>query len=114
LIPYARGEAPVFFRAELRTEILDALKLAEELELKAVVVGGGEAWKVTEALLDAEVPVILAGSLRLPGEATEPYDAPYANAAKLHEAEIPFALRAGSSTDAVTSARNLPFEAAVA
>ena len=46
LVPYARGEKPVIFHAERRNEILDALALAKELKLKAVISGGAEAWKV--------------------------------------------------------------------
>ena len=32
--------------ANHRTEILDALAIAKELKLKAVISGGSEAWKV--------------------------------------------------------------------
>ena len=56
LVPYAKGEKPVIFRAEHRNEILDALKIAEELKLKAVISGGADAWKVAEALKAANVP----------------------------------------------------------
>ena len=76
----------MIFRAENRTEILDALKVAADLKLKAVISGGAEAWKVADALKAAKVPVLVGGTLRLPTEATDPYDAAYANPARLHEA----------------------------
>src|SRR5947209_14854941 len=44
MVPYARGEKPVVFRANRRIEILDALALAKDLKLKAIVSGGEEAW----------------------------------------------------------------------
>ncbi len=116
LAPFAKGEKPVIFRAEHRNEILDALKLAEELKLKAIVSGGADAWKVADALKAAKVPVLLAGTLHLPNERTDPYDAPYANPARLHEAGVTFAIRSGGrgpETQA-TAGRNLPYEAAVA
>ncbi len=113
LAPYARGEKPVIFRAENRTEILDALKLGADLKLKAVISGGAEAWKVADALKAANVPVLVGGTLRLPTEATDPYDSAYANPARLHEAGVSFALKSGGS-DVGTASRNLPYDAAMA
>lgn len=113
LAPFAKGEKPVIFVAERRMEILDALKLADEMKVKAIISGGAEAWKVADELKAAKVPVLLAGALRVPLDRTDHYDAPYANAAKLHAAGIPFAIRSiGQGPDAATSSRNLPFEAA--
>jgi imidazolonepropionase-like amidohydrolase len=115
LVPYARGEKPVIFRADRTIEILDALKLAAELKLKAIISGGAEAWKVADRLKAARVPVLVAGTLRLPNEVADPYDAPYANPARLHEAGVTFAIRSiGQGPDQATSARNLPYEAATA
>ncbi len=114
MLPYARGEKPVVFRADGQVEILDALEMAEELELKAIISGGAEAWKVAGALRRADVPVLLNGTLRLPSERVDPYDAPYSNPSRLHEAGVRFAIRSSGSSNAVTNARNQPFEAAVA
>ena len=103
------------FRAEGRGEILDALKLASDLKLRAIIAGGGEAWKVADALKAAKVPVLIGGTLRVPEAATDPYDAFYANPARLHEAGILFAIKSGSGgSDAATAPRNLPYEAATA
>ncbi|MEJ7639546.1 MAG: amidohydrolase family protein, partial [Singulisphaera sp.] len=116
LAPYAKGEKPVIFRADGRNEILDALKIAEELKLKAILSGGADAWKVADALKAAKVPVLIGGTLHLPTERTDPYDAPYINPARLHEAGVTFAIRSGGrgpETQA-TAGRNLPYEAAVA
>ncbi len=115
LAPYARGEKPVVFRAERAVEILDALAIARDLELKAILSGGMEAWKVAEAIKDADVPVIIGGTLRLPLDRADPYDAPFANPARLAAAGVTFAIRsAGLPVSQVTSGRNLPFEAGVA
>ncbi len=114
LVPYAKGEKPVIFVAESAEEILDALELAETLKLKAILSGGREAWKVIDELKAAKVPVILAGSLRLPASSTALYDSSYTTAARLSEAGIPFAIRSGGrGPDQATSARNLPYEAAM-
>jgi imidazolonepropionase-like amidohydrolase len=116
LLPYARGEKPVLLHADQPVEILDALDLARELKLKAVISGGSEAWKVADAIKKADVPVLIAGTLNLPRHAYDPYDSPYMNPAKLHAAGITFAIhsRSGGSGGGETAARNLPFEAATA
>jgi imidazolonepropionase-like amidohydrolase len=115
LVPYAKGERPVIFRAERAREILDAIELAKDLELRAVVSGGAEAWKVADALKKADVPVIVSGTLRLPLEGTDPYDSAYDLPAELHEAGVRFAIRSGGQgPDQATAARNLPYEAATA
>ena len=115
LEPYALGQKPVVFHAEHRNEILDALKIAREFKLKPIISGGRDAWKVTDALKEARASVLLAGTLRLPGEPNDPYDAPYANPARLLEAGIPFAIRSkDTGPDLATSPRNLPYEAATA
>lgn len=115
LAPFARGEKPVIFRADRRVEILDALSIAEDLKLKAIITGGADAWKVADRLKALKVPVLIGGTLRIPVEPTDPYDAPYANPARLFEAGVPFAIRSGGlGTDQATAGRNLPYEAAMA
>ena len=115
LVPYAKGEKPVIFHAEHRTEILDALKIADELKLKAIISGGADAWKVADALKAANVPVLVGGTLQLPTEPTDPYDAPYANPARLFEAGVTFAIRSkDGGPEQATAPRNLPYEAATA
>jgi imidazolonepropionase-like amidohydrolase len=115
MVPYARGEKPVILHAENSVEILDALELARGLKLQAVISGAAEAWKVTEALKQAKVPVLLGGALHLPRQDHDPYDAAYASAARLHAAGIAFAIRsAGGGPATATAARNLPYEAATA
>ena len=97
LLPYARGEKPVILHADQPVEILDALDLARELKLKAVISGGAEAWKVADAIKKAGVPVLIAGTLNLPRHPYDPYDSAYTNPAKLHAAGVtardPFPVR---------------------
>ena len=71
LVPYVRGEKPVIIQANRKQEILDALKLADELKLKVILSGGIDAWKVADELKKRQVPVIVgpdhdhaAGELR--------------------------------------------------
>ncbi|MGL4550982.1 MAG: amidohydrolase family protein, partial [Gemmataceae bacterium] len=110
LAPYARGEKPVVVQASRREEIVEALKLADDLKLKLIISGGLDAWKVADELKKRDVPVILGPVLSLPSEQGDPFDAPFTCAAKLHEAGVRFCLR--STGDSNT--RNLPYQAAMA
>jgi imidazolonepropionase-like amidohydrolase len=110
LVPYARGQKPVIIEANHRQEILDTLKLADELKLKLIISGAIDAWKAIDELKKRDVPVILGPVLTMPQESHDPYDSPFACAAKLHEAGIKFCIRSAGSTNT----RNLPYEAAMA
>ena len=50
LVPYVRGEQPVIFRADREAEIRGAIKFAEEMKLKPIILGGNDAWKVAGLL----------------------------------------------------------------
>src|SRR5262249_34841763 len=96
-------------------EIRDAIRLAKDLKLKAAVTGGAEAWKVADELKTAKMPVLVSGTLHLPGSPTDPYDAPYSNPARLHAAGGTFAIRAiPRGPGLATASRNLPYEAVTA
>jgi imidazolonepropionase-like amidohydrolase len=110
LIPYAKGEKPVIITANRRADILEAIKLADELKLKMILSGGLDAWKVTDELKKRDIPVLLGPIMALPAEPHDPYDAPFTCAAKLHQAGVRFCIR----TPGGMNARNLPYEAAFA
>jgi len=112
LAPYALGQKPVTIQAQRKQEILDALKLADELKIKLILSGGIDAWKVTSELKKHDVPVLVGPILTMPEEAYDPYDAPYACPARLHEAGVRFCICIHSVANANT--RNLPYEAAMA
>jgi imidazolonepropionase-like amidohydrolase len=110
LVPYALGKKPVVIQAQRKSELLDALKLADELHLKVILSGATDSWKVADELKKRDVPVILGPIMTMPQETYDPYDAPFACAARLHEAGVKFCIRSGGGTNT----RNLPYEAAMA
>jgi imidazolonepropionase-like amidohydrolase len=110
LAPYVRGEKPVIIQANRKQEILDTLKLAEELKVKVIISGAIDSWKVADELKAKQVPVILGPVMTMPAETYDRYDAPFACAAKLHEAGVKFCFRSAGTTNT----RNLPYEAAMA
>ena len=111
LVPYVRGQQPVIFRADREAEIRGAIKFAEEMKLKPIILGGDDAWKVASLLKEKNVPVILTGIFGLPGREDDPYDVLYESAAKLQQAGVRFCI---SSGDPGAEARNLPMYAGMA
>jgi imidazolonepropionase-like amidohydrolase len=104
LVPYVRGEQPVIFRADREAEIRGALRFADEMKLKAIILGGNDASKVASLLKDKNVPVILTGIFSLPSREDDAYDSLYENAAKLQQAGVRFCISTG---DAGPEVRNL-------
>ena len=111
LVPVVRGERPVMFSAERELEIRAAVRFADEMHLRAVILGGGEAWKAASLLKERNVPVIVTSVLDLPPLEDDSYDLLYANPARLQQAGVRFCISSGSTSPAV---RNLPYHAGMA
>ena len=104
LVPYVRGAQPVIFRADREAEIRGALRFADEMKLKPIILGGNDAWKLVNLLKEKNVPVILTGIFSLPQREDDAYDSLYENAAKLQQAGVRFCISTG---DAGPEVRNL-------
>ncbi|HEX5603604.1 MAG TPA: amidohydrolase family protein [Pyrinomonadaceae bacterium] len=104
LVPYVRGEQPVIFRADREAEIRGAIRFAEEMKLKPIILGGNDAWKVASLLKEKNIPVILTGIFSLPSREDDDYDSLYENPAKLQQAGVRFCISTG---DAGPEVRNL-------
>jgi imidazolonepropionase-like amidohydrolase len=111
LVPYVRGEKPVIFSASRDVEIRAAVRFAEEMKLRPIILGGDDGWKVAGFLKEHNVPVILNSVLNLPSRPDDYYDSLYENAAKLQQAGVRFCISAGDSGAHV---RDLPFQAGMA
>ncbi|MET0624337.1 MAG: amidohydrolase family protein [Pyrinomonadaceae bacterium] len=111
LVAYARGERPVIFRAERDRDIRAAVRFAEEMKLKPVIIGGSEAWKAAQFLKERNVPVILDGVLNMPLREDDAYDSLFENASRLQAAGVRFCISTG---DAGAHVRDLPFHAGMA
>ncbi len=111
MLPVLRGEVPVWVVADEVKQILAAIEWAERENLKMVLVGGADAWRVTDLLKERDIPVIVTPVLRTPSRRDEAFDAPFTLPQKLHEAGVRFAISGGSSFG---NERNLPYHAAKA
>ena len=68
LIPVLERKLPVVMYADREREILRALELAREFNLRTIIAGGSEAGNLAEQLRERQVPVLL--SLNLPKRTT--------------------------------------------
>lgn len=110
MIPYMRGEASVFFRANSYKQIKEALRFAERYELRPVIFGGREAWKLANELADKRIDVILVRSMAYPSDKFEPWDSVYRNASVLHRSSVRFCF----ATRGASLAKQLGIEAGMA
>jgi len=110
LLPYAKGRKPVIIEAQRAPEISEALKFAEEMQLKVVLCGAVDGWKVADELKRRDVAVIVGPTMAMPQERDDPFDAAYANPVHLARAGVRFCIR----SEGGSNARNLPYQAAMA
>ncbi len=106
-----RQEIPMLITAQRATEIMSALRLADEFGLDLVLDGGAEAYLLIDEIRDAGVPVILHPTMVRAGGETE--NVTFETAARLREAGIPVALQSGFE-GYVPKTRVVLFEAALA
>lgn len=106
----ANGDLPMLINVNTERGIGDAIDFSERNDVRIIIAGGRDAWKVAEMLAARGVPVILGPTQSLPGSDDDPYDAPYAAPATLQAAGVEFAI----STFNASAARTLPYEAAQA
>jgi imidazolonepropionase-like amidohydrolase len=114
MLPVLRKDKPVLISANDLESIEDALDFAARHDLRMVLMGGLEAWRIAALLKARQVPVIVGGTHVLPLRRSDPVDAAYANPARLHAAGIAFAISGPGDSFAVANERNLPYHAATA
>lgn len=105
------GDVPALITAHRHTEILSALRLAEEFGFNLVLDGAAEAYMVLDEIQAAGIPVIVHPPMTRPGG--EAANAAFTTAARLHEAGVPFAFQSGYE-GYVPKTRVVLFEAAIA
>jgi imidazolonepropionase-like amidohydrolase len=106
LVPVARGERPLVATVNRASDIEAALRLAHDYNLRLVLAGAAEGWRVARQIAAAKVPVLVRVLDNLPAH-FESLGATLENAARLHAAGVTVAFM---SHDAHES-RNLRQEA---
>ncbi len=111
MIPVLQGKIPVLVDAEEIQQIEAAVAWAAQEHIKLVVVGGYDAWRLTDLLKEKDVPVIVNPIERVPWRRWEAFDDPATLPKKLLDAGVRFCIagEAGASNE-----RNVPYHAAMA
>jgi amidohydrolase family protein len=112
MIPALKKQIPVFVHADEYLQIASALDFAKDEDLRIVIVGGRDAWRLADRLAAAQVPVVYESVLEMPRRSWEPYDAAYTVPQQLQAAGVPFCISTGNGD--ASNLRNLPYEAAMA
>jgi imidazolonepropionase-like amidohydrolase len=81
-----KGEVPLAVQANRASDLLAAMRLAEEFKLKLILVGGAEAWMVADEIARREVPVVLKPLTNIPS--FDALNATLENAARLRAAGV--------------------------
>jgi len=121
LFPVLDGKIPLTLTANRTSDLLAALELAKEFDLRLVLLGGAEAWRVRAELARAGVTVIVQPSSNLPRD-FDSLGSRLENAALLHEAGVkvgiavlgdPHNVRNARQEAGIAASYGLPREAAI-
>lgn len=111
LVPYVRGERPIFFTAERDRDIRGVAKFVADTKVKGIIIGGQEAWKAADDLKKNNIAVIFTNIYNLPVRDDDAYDYLFTAPAKLQAAGVRFAISTGNDGSEV---RDLPYHAGLA
>jgi imidazolonepropionase-like amidohydrolase len=106
-----KREVPLLVTVHRAQDIMSALRVAKEFNVKLVLDGAAEAYLVLDQIKEAGVPVIVHPTMARSGGETE--NLSMETAAKLKKAGIPFAFQSGFESY-VPKTRVLLYEAGVA
>jgi imidazolonepropionase-like amidohydrolase len=111
ILPVLKGERPLLVAVQRASDILTALRIADEFKIKVVLDGAAEAQAVIDPIQKAGVAVIVHPTMARHGGELE--NASFETASVLKRAGVPVALQTGFE-GYVPKVRVLLFEAAVA
>lgn len=101
------GKEQLFITANSQKDIVAAVNFAKKFAIKPIIVGGDEAYLITDFLKENGVSVVVKQPHALPAENDDDVNMPYKNAAILANAGINVVV----SIDGFWQQRNLPFMA---
>lgn len=104
LVPVVEGKLPMLVIADEQRDIRNAVEFCTKQNLKMILGGGAEAWKVKDLLKEKKIPVILGPTERIPDREDTPYDKPMTQPSELFAAGVPFAF----SSFGTSFSRRLP------
>lgn len=104
LVPVTQGRTPLLIRVHRASDIRQAIRLANEMQIRIIIEGAEEGWLVAEDLAAARVPVILDTQADLPSQ-FENLGARLDNAARLQRAGVQVAIMGSRDFNNLRQAR---------
>ena len=86
LQPVLKGQIPLVIQANRASDLLAAMRLADEFKVRLVLMGASEGWMVAEQLATAKVPVVIKALTDIP--TFDSLGATLENAARLSRAGV--------------------------
>ena len=117
MIPVLKKALPVFVHAAEEKQIHAAIDWVLAEDIRMILVGGADVWRVADRLKENDIPVIIGAVHYVPVRRWEAYDTPFTIALKLHEAGLDFCIGERSvwlEGGGGSNVRNLPYHAATA
>jgi imidazolonepropionase-like amidohydrolase len=108
MIPVLEGKVPVWVNAQELSQIQAAITWAEQENVKLVIVGGRDSWRVAAQLKAKDIPVIIT-DIQNAGRRWEDYDVVFTLPRKLKDAGVRFCITGEGSA---SNSRNIAYHAA--
>ena len=111
MIPFIVFKEPIHVKANNVRQIEAAAKWSTKHDLNIIIVGGADAWRIPEILVEKNIPVILLGVQNTPRRRFEPIHTPYKVPAMLQKAGVHFCISLDPGYPMDGHVRTLPDEA---
>ena len=111
MIPFIVFKNPIHIKANDVRQIEAAVKWSNKHDLNIVIVGGRDAWMITEVLVENNIPIIILGVQTTPRRRFEPIHTPYKIPSMLQKAGVHFCISLDPGYPMDGHVRTLPDEA---
>ena len=111
MIPFVVEKKKIFIHADEARQIKSAIEWAKKNDLKIIIVGGSDSWRLTDLLVKNNIPVVIDQVEKIPTRRFEPIHLPYKLPFLLKQAGVQFCLNTIIGYPHDGNIRNLPNEA---
>ena len=111
MIPFVVEKKKIFIHADEARQIKSAVEWAKKNDLKIIIVGGSDSWRLTDLLVKNNIPVVIDQVEKIPTRRFEPIHLPYKLPSLLKQAGVQFCLNTIIGYPHDGNIRNLPNEA---